>query len=53
LHIKTNCAFIVAGELKMTADGYQDDIFVNYGNGDCNNICYVTYMGQTYTIIMQ
>jgi hypothetical protein len=53
LHIKTNCTFVVAGELKMTADGYQDDIFVNYGNGDCDNIVYVTYMGQTYTIIMQ
>ncbi len=53
LHVKTNCSFIVAGKLKITADGYQDDIFVDYGDGTCDNIIVVTYMGQNYTIIMQ
>lgn len=53
LHIKTNCGFIVAGELKYTADGFQDDIFVDYGTGACDNIITITYMGQTYTIVLQ
>ncbi len=53
LHLKTNCGYIVAGELKYTIDGYQDEIFVDYGNGNCDNIATITYMGQTYTIVMQ
>lgn len=53
LHIRTNCGFIVAGELKMTASGFQDDIIVNYGTGNCDNIVVVTYLGQDYTIVMQ
>jgi hypothetical protein len=53
LHIKLNCGYIVEGKLKITADGFQDDIIVDYGDGECDNIAIATYMGQSYTIVMQ
>lgn len=53
LHLKLNCPHLVAGKLKITIDGYPDDIFVNYGDGNCDNIATVTYQGQTYIIVMQ
>lgn len=53
LHLKLNCPHLVAGKLKITIDGYQDDIYVDYGDGNCDNIAIITYMGQTYVIVMQ
>jgi hypothetical protein len=53
LHVKVNCKYVVAGTLKLTSSGLQDELTVDYGNGTCDAIAVVTYMGQQYTIVMQ